>query len=110
MAPPRKDPVFPGNWYIIRAATDGDAADLLRLAQLDSAPPLTGRVLVGELDGTPAAAVSLVDDRVVADPCRPTAQLRAQVRLRARVLKAYEQTPSLRKRLIAALRPAATTA
>jgi len=109
-APPRKDPVFPGNRYIIRAATDDDAADLLRLAQLDSAPPLIGRVLVGELDGTPAAALSLADDRVVADPYRPTAQLRAHLRLRAQALKAYAQTPSLRERLIAALRPAASTA
>lgn len=102
--------MFPGNWYVIRAATDDDTADLLRLAQLDSATPLDGRVLIGELDGTPAAALSLADDRVVADPFRPTAQLRAYLRLRAQALRTYEETPLLRERIIAALRPAATTA
>jgi hypothetical protein len=56
-------------------------------------------VLVGEIAGTPAAAISLGDDRAIADPFIPTAHLLAT--LRAQALRVVDRTPSLRERLIA---------
>src|SRR5262245_12039809 len=56
----------------IRAAVPDDAEALRRLAELDSARPLTDRVLVAERDGEPVAAISLGAGSVVADPFRRT--------------------------------------
>ena len=93
------------NAYVIRMATDADDDAVTRLAALDSARPLTGRVLVGELDGEPAAALSLPDGRVVADPFRRTDLLVVHMRLRAQGILAHEQEPSLAARVRAALQP-----
>lgn len=60
----------------VRPATAADADALRDLARLDSARPLTGPVLVGELDGAPVAARSLHDGRVVADPFVRTSAVR----------------------------------
>jgi hypothetical protein len=53
--------MLPANAYVIRQATVDDEGVLRRLAALDSRPPLVGPVLIGEIGGTPAAAVSLAD-------------------------------------------------
>jgi hypothetical protein len=37
--------------------------------------------LIGDVDGVPAAAISLADGRVVADPFRPATGLTAHLRL-----------------------------
>jgi len=95
--------MYAANSYVLRIATDADADAVRRLAELDSKPPLEGSILIGELHGEPVAALSLADDRVVADPFRPTAHLLATMRVRARGLKAVEHMPSLRDRLIAGL-------
>jgi hypothetical protein len=58
--------------FTIRVATPDDTAALLRLAALDSAGPLTGRVLMAELDTVPVAAVSLEAGAVIADPFQHT--------------------------------------
>ena len=52
--------MFAANAYVIRHATGAD-----KLAELDSQRPLTGPALVGEIDGRPAAAISLTDGRVI---------------------------------------------
>jgi hypothetical protein len=95
--------MYASNSYTIRIATADDAEALRRLAALDSKAPLEGTVLVGEIAGRAAAAVSLTDDRAIGDPFIPTAHLLATLRLRAHALHAVEQTPSLRERLIAGL-------
>jgi hypothetical protein len=95
--------MYTANSYVIRRATDADDVVLARLAALDSQRPLEGAVLIGELDGEPAAALSLADGRAVADPFRPTAHLVAAMHVRARGVQAVAQTPSLRERLIAGL-------
>src|SRR5215218_3674145 len=82
------------NAYVIRTATPADAATLRRLATLDSQRPLDGPALIGELDGEPAAALSLADGRIVADPFRPTLHLGAHLRVRAESLRAHAATPS----------------
>jgi hypothetical protein len=96
--------MFPSDAYIIRAATDNDAASLRRLAALDSAKPLTGRVLIGEIDGEPAAALSLKTGATTADPFVRTDQLLIHMRMRASALKAVDREPSLRERMLDAVR------
>jgi hypothetical protein len=94
--------MFAPNAYRIRFASREDAETLNRLAERDSQQPLVGRVLIGQLDGTPAAALSLHDGRVVADPTRRTDHLVTELRIRAGAIRAYEATPSLPDRLRAA--------
>jgi len=89
--------------YKVCLATEEDADALRRLADLDSRPPLTGRVLMGEIGGSPAAALSLSDGRVIADPFRHTDHLVTCLRTQAGALQAYEATPSLAARMLAAL-------
>lgn len=87
--------------YVIRLATENDAYALARLAALDSEQPLEGSILIGELRGEPVVALSLDDDRAIADPFRPTAHLLATMRVRARASRAVEHLPLLRDRLLA---------
>jgi hypothetical protein len=96
--------MFPANAYVIRRATDDDAYALSRLAQLDGQRPLSGQVLIGEIDGRAAAAISMIDYRVVADPFESTAQLGALLRMRAKAIHAYVSSPSLRDRMLAGVR------
>jgi hypothetical protein len=54
-----------------------------RLAALDDAPALEGQVLVALIGGQAVAALSLRDQRVVANPFIPTSGAVALLRLRA---------------------------
>jgi hypothetical protein len=70
---------------LVRPARAVDAADLRRLAALDSARPLTGDVLIAQHSGGDvAAAMSLDTGAVIADPFQPTAQLVELLRTAAR--------------------------
>jgi hypothetical protein len=53
----------------------GDEDSVRRLALLDSQRPLTGDVLLAQVDGQPVAAVAPDTGRVVADPFRRTAEI-----------------------------------
>jgi hypothetical protein len=86
--------MFAANAYVIRHVAGAE-----RLAELDSQRPLTGPALVGEIEGRPAAAISLADGRIVADPFQHTSALVAQLRMRAHALSEHERTPSLSERL-----------
>ena len=101
--------MFAANTYKLRLATEDDADALRRLAELDSRAPLAGRVLIGEMAGSPAAALSLDDDSVIADPFRRTDHLVACLRIRAGAIRAHEATPSLAARMRAALRTRAAS-
>jgi hypothetical protein len=90
------------NPYRIRFATADDADALRQLAEQSSQQPLVGRVLIGLIDYAPAAALSLQDGRVIADPSRRTDRVVAALRVRAGAVRAYETTPSLSERLRAA--------
>jgi hypothetical protein len=96
--------MFSATAYRIRPARDEDEPALRRLAFLDSADPLTGRILIGEIDHVPAAALSLDDDRIVADPFQHSGSMRAHLRLRAAGIRAHDRMPSLRDRIRAAMR------
>ena len=87
----------------IRAATHDDDAVLAELARLDSADPLKRPALLGSVDGAPAAAMSLVDGRVVADPFRPTDDVVAL--LREQHSRARRTGRARRRRLARTWRP-----
>jgi hypothetical protein len=67
----------------LRLATIDDADAVRRIAALDEERALEGPVLLGLLDGTPVAALSMQDGRAVADPFVLTQELVALLRLRA---------------------------
>jgi len=94
--------VLPAN-HIIRHATPGDDQALRDIAALDSQRLLAAPVLIGEVDGRPAAAISLVDGRVIADPFIHTATLTQVLPIRARAIDAHRRTPSLVGRLRASI-------
>ena len=76
----------------LRDATDADAADLHRLARLDSqGRPPAGRLIVAEEEGALVAAMSVDSGAVIADPFKATAAIVALLRLRADKLR--EPTP-----------------
>jgi hypothetical protein len=67
----------------IRTSRPNDAAELRRLAALDSATVPNGELLVAEEEGRMIAAYSLDDHRAIADPFRPTADVVDMLRLRS---------------------------
>jgi hypothetical protein len=83
---------------VLRKASAADAEALRRLAALDSAAPLHGAILVGEVDGTPVAAIQVDDGRVVADPFEPTATVVTALRRRAGSLAGTERRERGRSR------------
>jgi hypothetical protein len=95
--------MYPANVYLIREATNADEDALRRLAELDSQEPLRGRILIGEIEGAPAAAVSIADGRIVSDPSRATHLLVPLIGMRARAQRTFERMPSLPARLSAGL-------
>ena len=72
----------------VRMAQEADHEAIVRLAQLDSAATPAGRMLIGSVGSRPAAALSLDDGAVVADPFTPTVELVQLMRMRARQLEA----------------------
>jgi hypothetical protein len=93
--------------HVIRMAADDDALALRRLARLASREPLAEPVLIGEINGTTVAAVSLDDGRTIADPFIPTDHLIVALRARAKGEQAFERMPSLRERIRAGVPVAA---
>jgi hypothetical protein len=67
--------VFMTSPITIRQSSDADQRQLRELAELDSAPPIAGPVLIAELDARPVAAISLDGSREIADPFVPTLEL-----------------------------------
>ena len=98
--------MYSANAYVIRQATIEDQPALERLAALDSQRPLSGRTLIGEIEGSPAAAVSVADGRVIADPFQATAHLVPVLIMRRRSLLAFAERPALTARVKAGMRPA----
>ena len=75
---------------VIRPVRDADLPLLHDLAELDSAAPLTGPVLVALVDGCVWATLGLDDGRVIADPFRPSAAAVELLRLRVAQLRAAQ--------------------
>jgi hypothetical protein len=81
----------------VRRARPSDVQALAALAALDSARPLTGERLVGEVDGQIVAAVSLHDGRAVADPFESTADVVEILRLRTAGARSAAARPRPRR-------------
>jgi hypothetical protein len=60
---------------IIRQSSVADQDLLRELAELDSAPPITGPVLMAVREDRPVAAISLDGQREIADPFLRTREL-----------------------------------
>jgi hypothetical protein len=60
---------------IFRRSSEADTQGLRELAELDSARPMEGPVLLAELNHRPVAAISLDGRRAIADPFVPTERL-----------------------------------
>ncbi|HEX6652749.1 MAG TPA: hypothetical protein VF072_08400 [Thermoleophilaceae bacterium] len=97
--------MYPANAYVIRHATEADALALRLLAELDSQRPIAAPALIAESDGVPIAAISVFDERIVADPFQPTAVVSQLLRMRLGALRAYSSAPSLGERLRTAFQP-----
>jgi hypothetical protein len=95
--------MYPANAYVIREATPADEEAVRHLAQLDNQEPLSGRVLIGEIEGEPAAAASISSGRIVSDPSRATHFLVPLIGMRVRAERTFERKPSLPLRLRAGL-------
>jgi hypothetical protein len=94
---------IPTDAIVIRHASDADARALIDLAQLDDRAPLTGPVLIAEVDGVARAALDLHDGSVAADPFARTAELVELLKVHARGTHAGHG--SLRGRLASLVRP-----
>ena len=60
--------VFMTSPITIRPSNHADERQLSELAELDSAPPIAGPVLIAELGERPVAAISVDGRREIADP------------------------------------------
>jgi hypothetical protein len=89
----------------IRILAANDVAELTRLAQLDTAVAPSSPVLGGIVDGRLMAAHSLATGESIADPFRPTADLRSLLARRARQLRGAHRGPGLLGRLPGPFRP-----
>ena len=87
------------NAFTIRPARKSDEPTLAWLAALSSRPAVARPALIGDIDGMPAAAISLVDGRVVTDPFRPTPALCADLRLHRSGWRAPARRDAARKRV-----------
>jgi hypothetical protein len=77
---------------VIRRAVAADMDELRRLAALDSAMILLGDLLVAQSDDKIHAAYSLDENRAIADPFLPTADLVTLLRTRADLLRGTHPT------------------
>lgn len=59
--------MFSHTSYVIRKATDQDLHAVNQLTTVAGERPLSGDVLVGEIGGRVAAAISILDYRIVSD-------------------------------------------
>jgi hypothetical protein len=89
----------------IRQSVPHDAETLTGLAQLDSSRPLREPALVAEVGDEIWAAVSLRDERVVADPFRPSGAVVPVLVERARQLRRDERRKRNRQRFGAVVLP-----
>jgi hypothetical protein len=88
--PPRLDA---GAVIRLRLATPGDEPAIEQLAELSGRVKGRGPWIVAEVDGQTWAALSLAGGEPLADPFRPTAEIRALLSLRAKQLDYDEREP-----------------
>jgi hypothetical protein len=89
----------------IRQSTSHDSDTLTGLAELDSSRPLREPALIAEVGDEIWAAVSLSDQRVVADPFRPSGAIVPVLVERARQLRRDDRRERTRQRFGAVALP-----
>jgi hypothetical protein len=89
----------------IRQSSPHDSQALTGLAELDSSRPLREPALVAEVGDEIWAAVSLSDQRVVADPFRPSGAIVPVLVERARQLRRDDRRERTRQRFGAVALP-----
>jgi hypothetical protein len=85
--PQRRARVTPVSEVAIRLADRRDAGAVRELEQLDGRELSCGARLLALVGGIPVAALSVADDKVVADPFEKTAPVVDLLRVRARQLR-----------------------
>ena len=92
---------------MLRLRTESDPPALQRLAERDSAPPLSTPALTAEVGGEVRAAICLATGRVVADPFHPTSDVVVLLRTRAAQLggRPGASPDAIRRPAAARLRP-----
>lgn len=91
----------------LRPARADDVKDLVRLAALESVPPLPGPVIVAEVEGEVVAAHCLMTGRSLADPFVPSVHLIELLRQHA--VRAQRRSGELDGRIEIELLPAAAS-
>jgi len=84
----------------IRRASAADAPAVARLAELDSAVPPSGELLLGEVGDELWAAVEVDSGTVIADPFRPSRDIVELLNLRARRMRRELAGSTRRLRLL----------
>lgn len=98
---PRQPPADPVELRLLR---EHETSLARRLAALDDADELVGQIMLARVGGEAVAAVSLSDQRVVADPFFPTSEAVALLRLRAAQLSPKGQRASSARTALTRLR------
>ena len=93
----------------IRLAGTFDDPTIARLAELDTAPSLTGLCLIAERDRRPVAACQIGSGRVIADPFQPTEDIVEMLEARARALR-HEDEGGRHRSAMRKLTPGGATA
>jgi hypothetical protein len=97
--------MYAANSHVIRPATPTDEHALRRIAKQAGRRALDGRIMVAEVRGAVAAAMSRDDHRAIADTAIAPAYLTTLLRLRIEGMDAFEREPDLSVRLAEALQP-----
>jgi hypothetical protein len=95
--------MFNANAFTVRVAREADEPTLAWLGALAGQPAPRRPALIGHIDGMPAAAMSLLDGRVVEDPYCPAHGLAAHLRLHRSGWRPRRCRDAVRKQLRAAL-------
>jgi hypothetical protein len=91
------------NAFTVRRARESDDATLAWLGALAGTAAPRRPALIGDIDGIPAAALSLVDGRLVSDPFRPTGGLGTHLRLHRSGWRTHDRRDSARRQLRAVI-------
>src|SRR4051794_40590606 len=91
--------VFSANAYVVRDARLADVPELVRLGWATNSDWPLGEILVGEIDGSLAAAFAIDANRTLAARIDRAPQLLAHMRAKAAGIVAYRDTPAVSERL-----------
>lgn len=86
---------YPATDVTIRYAFPEDTAAVAALAAVDSQSVPEGVLLIAEVGGELWAAISVSTGTSIADPFRPTADVRTLLQARAKQLRARDRVESL---------------